>query len=119
MSAENPTPANLRQAGTIAAQHGLGSLGLSHITGMTRPKCQTCEVKIEGEWRAISLTEAAVDHVVAVKRCPACHGRVMILGAYNQPSVRRTMSHRKSHRGCPLKPDTYSGTPSLHPQVME
>ncbi|GJE13848.1 MULTISPECIES: hypothetical protein [Methylobacterium] len=85
---------------------------------MTKPKVQICEVKLGSEWRSVSLTEAATEHVMAVKRCPACHGRVMILGAYNWPSVRRTMSHRKSHSGCPLKPDTYTGTPSLHPQAL-
>ena len=85
---------------------------------MTKAKPQTCEVKIGSQWRAVSLTEAAVDHVMAVKRCPACHGRVIILGAYSWPTVRRTMSHRKSHSGCPLTPDTYSGTPTPHPQAI-
>ena len=85
---------------------------------MTKPKAQTCEVRIGSTWRAVSLTEAAIDYVVAVKRCPSCHGRVMILGAYSGPTVRRTMSHRKSHTGCPLTPDTYSGTPTLHPQAL-
>ncbi|MCJ2099682.1 hypothetical protein [Methylobacterium sp. E-046] len=118
MSDEHPTPANLREAGTTAAQHGLSSPGLLHLSGMTKPKPQTCEVKIDGEWRAVSLTEAAVDHVVAVKRCPACRGQVMILGAYSGANVRRTMSHRKSHSGCPLKPNTYSGTLSLYPQAL-
>jgi len=76
---------------------------------MTKPKAQTCEVKIEGEWRAVSLTEAAVDQVTAVKRFPACHGRVMINGAYSGPSVRRFLSHRKSHSGCRVKANTYLG----------
>jgi hypothetical protein len=57
-----------------------------HHAGMTRPDPQTCEVKIQGAWRAVPLAEAAVDHVMAVKRCPACHGRVMILGTYSGPS---------------------------------
>ena len=34
------------------------------------------------------------------------------------PTVRRTLAHRKSHRGCPLQPDRYSGTPSPHPQAL-
>jgi hypothetical protein len=78
----------------------------------------TCEVKVDGFWQAVSLNEAAVAHSAALKRCPACHGRVMILGTYSRPDVRRSMSHRKSHGGCPLKPDTYTGTPSLHPQAL-
>lgn len=85
---------------------------------MTKPKAQTREVKIGREWRAISLSDAAVSHARAVKRCPACHGRVTILGAYSWPTVRRTMSHRKSHSGCQLKLDTYTGTPSPHPQAL-
>jgi hypothetical protein len=43
---------------------------------------------------------------------------VMILGTYSGPTVRRTMSHRRSHSGCPLKPETYSGTSSPHPQAL-
>ena len=85
---------------------------------MTKPEVRTCEVRIGSTWRAVSITEAAVDYVMADKRCPACHGRVMILGSYSWPAVRRTMSHRRSHAGCPLNPDTYSGTPSPHPQAI-
>ncbi|GJE14715.1 hypothetical protein FOHLNKBM_5790 [Methylobacterium longum] len=85
---------------------------------MTKPKPQTCEVKLGSEWCAVSLTQAATEHVMAVKRCPACHGQVMILGAYGSPTVRRTVSHRRAHSGCPLKPDTYSGTSSPHPQAL-
>ncbi|WP_267424843.1 hypothetical protein [Methylobacterium sp. GC_Met_2] len=85
---------------------------------MTKLKPQTCEVKIGDVWRAVSLDEAATRHVMATKRCPACHGQVMILGAYGSPTVRRTMSHRKSHTGCSLMPRTYSGTPSPHPQAI-
>ena len=85
---------------------------------MTKPNAQICEVRIGNAWRAVSLYEAAVDHVMAVKRCSACHGRVMILGAYSGPTVRRTVTHRRSHTGCPLTPDTYSGTPSPHPQAL-
>lgn len=44
--------------------------------------------------------------------------RVMINGAYSGPGVRRGLSHRKSHSGCPLKPETYCGTPSQHPQAL-
>lgn len=85
---------------------------------MTKLKPQTCEMKIEGEWCPVSLAEAATHHVPTVKRCPAWHGRVMILGAYSGANVRHTMSHRKSHSCCPLKPYTYSGTPSAHPQAL-
>ncbi|QGY05540.1 hypothetical protein MMSR116_29335 [Methylobacterium mesophilicum SR1.6/6] len=85
---------------------------------MTKTARQTCEVRIGNAWHAVSLEEAATEHVMAVKRCPACHGKVMILGAYSGGGVRRSLSHRKSHPGCPLKPDTYTGTPSPHPQAL-
>ena len=87
--------------------------------GMTTPKAQTCEVKIGSTWRSVSLDEAATEHVMAVKRCPACHGRILLLGAYSGANVRRTLSHRKARSGCPLKPDAYSGTPSMHPQALD
>ena len=85
---------------------------------MAKPHDQTCEVKIGTTWLAVGLNEAAVNHARAVKRCPACHGRVTVLGAYSSPTVRRTMSQRKSHTGCPLTPNTYSGTPSPHSQAI-
>ena len=85
---------------------------------MTKPKPQTCEVKVGDVWCAVSLDEAATRYVMATKRCPACHGQVMIPGAYGSSIVRRIMSHRKSHSGCPLMLGTYSGTPSPHPQAL-
>ncbi len=75
-------------------------------------------MKIEGAWRAVSLAVAAINYVRAVKRGPACHGRVMILDGYTWPTVRRNRPQRRSHTGCPLKPDTYTGTPSLHPLAL-
>lgn len=89
-----------------------------HAGRMTIPDRQICEVRIGNAWRAVSLDEAATEHVMAVKRCPACHGKVMLLGAYSGPKIRRTLSHRKAHAGCPLQPDTFSGTPSPHPQAL-
>ena len=56
---------------------------------MTKLKLQT-EVKVGDVWRAVSLDEAATHYVMATKRCPACHGQVMIPGTYGSPSIRRT-----------------------------
>ena len=86
--------------------------------GMSALVPQTCEVEIEGKWRQVSLTDAVGRYAIAVKRCPACHGRVSINGVYCGPGFNKTMMHRKAHSGCPLKPDTYCGTPSLHPQAL-
>lgn len=89
-----------------------------HAGRMTKSDRQTCEVSIGSTWRAVSVDEAAAEYIMAVKRCPACHGKVMILGAYSGSKVRRTLSHRKSHAGCPLQPDSYCGTPSPHPEAL-
>ena len=78
---------------------------------------QTCEVKVDGAWHAASLAEARGLYAMALKRCPACHGQVMIAGTYTATS-RLKIQHRQSHTGCPLKPWTYSGTPSPHPQAL-
>lgn len=97
----------------------LADLALAwQVRAMPNPDPQTCEVKIGGAWIAVSLDEAAAEHIMAVKRCPACHGQVAINGTYSGPNVRRGFYHRKTHTGCPLKPDTYSGLPSLHPQAL-
>ncbi|MCJ2099294.1 hypothetical protein [Methylobacterium sp. E-046] len=85
---------------------------------MTKPKAQTCEAKIEGMWRPVSLDEAVDRYPLAVKRCPACHGRVSINGSYSGRGFGKSMTHRKAHSGCPLKSETYSGMPSPHPQAL-
>jgi hypothetical protein len=78
----------------------------------------TCEVKIEGKWRPVSLDEAVRRYAGSVKRCPGCHGRVSINGAYSGPSFGKTMRHWRAHSGCPLKPETFSGKASPHPQAL-
>jgi hypothetical protein len=82
------------------------------------PDPQTCEVQIEGKWRPVSLDEAVRRYADAVKRCPACHGRVSINGAYSGPGFGKTLRHWRAHSGCPLKPDAYIGRPSPHPQAV-
>jgi hypothetical protein len=85
---------------------------------MTTSEPQACEVKIEGAWRSVGLSDAISRYALAMKRCPACQGRVSINGAYSGPTFRRTITHRKAHTGCPLDAKRYSGTPSLHPQAV-
>ena len=50
---------------------------------MPNPDPQTCEVKVGGARIAVSLDEAAAQHIMAVKRCPACHGRAALDGTYS------------------------------------
>ena len=85
---------------------------------MTMPDRQTCEAKIESTWRLMSLAEATAQHLWAVKRCPACHGRVSITRTYTGRGELRLV-HRKGFNGCPLLPARFNGTPSRHPQALE
>lgn len=96
---------------------GRGAVGMSDL-GMTKPDPNRCEVKVDGAWMAVSLTEAAGTHAMAEKRCPACHGRVAITGSY-AALVKRTLTHRRVHEGCPLIPRHFCGTASPHPEAVE
>jgi hypothetical protein len=84
---------------------------------MTMPDSQTCDAKIEGAWRSISAAEAKGVYAMTLKRCPSCHGAVVLSGSYAEQG-RRKFAHRKAHTGCPLDPKRYSGTPSRHPQAL-
>ena len=76
-----------------------------------------CEVKIKGAWIVVSLDEARQKYVEAPRRCPACHGAVSIVGNYTLP-VKRKLTHRRMHVGCPLLSKAYCGTPSPHPNPV-
>lgn len=78
---------------------------------------QTCEVKLNGVWHPTSLVKARTLHTTTQKRCPACHGQMTVAGSYIGTGSLR-LQHRRSHTGCPLKPDTYNGTSSPHPQAL-
>lgn len=79
---------------------------------------QTCEVKAEGAWRAVSLTEARRSYLMAVKRCPACHGQVFIAGNFTSSGSYK-LQHRRTHTGCRLTSKAFSGTSSQHPQALD
>jgi hypothetical protein len=78
---------------------------------------QSCEVKVDGAWRLVSLQEALKHHQFDTKRCPSCHGRLIVYNPY-RPMQRPYIAHHRVHTGCPSKLDTYSGTPSPHPQAI-
>ncbi|MCJ2051688.1 hypothetical protein [Methylobacterium sp. J-070] len=84
---------------------------------MPAPDLQTCEAKIDGDWRPISLADAKGVYAMAPKRCPDCHGPVM-LGGMLTAGGRRFLMHRIAHTGCPRDPKRYAGTPSPHPQAL-
>ncbi|CAM3336088.1 MULTISPECIES: hypothetical protein [Methylobacterium] len=84
---------------------------------MVKPGTPTCEVSVEGAWVAMTVDEAQARHRDALKRCPACFGRLMIQGGYT--AVRRASpSHFRVHDGCPLIPRHYKGAPSRHPAAI-
>lgn len=87
------------------------------VATMTAALPQICEVKIGEAWQAVSLHDAHGRYRPALKRCPACHGAVYIMGAYIA-GRRFTLAHRKPHNGCPLVRRGYSGVPSLHPEPL-
>ena len=84
---------------------------------MPQASHQTCEIKMEGAWHVATLTEARGRYAMAQKRCPACHGQIIVAGVYVGAGSQK-LQHRRSHTGCPLKPDTYTGTPAPHPQAL-
>jgi hypothetical protein len=84
---------------------------------MKTDRPQACEIKIDGVWRVVSLEDAHMRYRVETKRCPVCHGQMSAYGGYTA-AARRILAHRRKHAGCSLNPETYPGTPSLHPQAL-
>lgn len=84
---------------------------------MPKTSQQICEAKVDGAWRTATLAEAHGLYTMAQKRCPACQGQIIIAGTYFGEGTLK-LQHRRSHTGCPLKPETYTGTPSLHPLAV-
>jgi hypothetical protein len=84
---------------------------------MATPALDTCEAKIDGTSRPISVTEAKSMYVMASKRCSSCHWAVVLSGSYSGTGSRR-FSHRRVHTGCPQDPKRYSGLPAPHPQAL-
>lgn len=87
---------------------------------MSRPMSpydlQTCEAKITGSWQVVGLDEALSTHITALKRCPVCHGPIMIK-TFGSGDTPRSF-HRGSHTGCPRASTMYSGTPTQHPDPV-
>jgi hypothetical protein len=79
---------------------------------------QACEVKVDGVWRAVGLGEARLMPRDTPKRCPFCHGRVTIMGVYSFQG-HLTLSHHRSHDGCPSNVRQYRGVPQRHPEAVD
>lgn len=78
---------------------------------------QTCEIKSDDTWREVSLREAIKSYQLVPKRCPECHGLLVLYGGHIA-GTRPYLTHHRSHTGCSLKPNSYSGTQSLHPKAI-
>jgi hypothetical protein len=76
-----------------------------------------CEIWIDDAWRPVRRDQALTTYADALKRCPACHGKLLITGSARN-SEKLTLSHRPAHDGCPLDPMRYSGIPSPHPKAL-
>lgn len=84
---------------------------------MTLTAPLACEVKTEAGWIAVSLKEARGRYGFEHKRCPSCHGRVVVAGTYNAEGC-LILQHHRSHDGCPLQPARFKGVRSTHPQAL-
>lgn len=84
---------------------------------MTTAPSITCEVRTGDGWLAVDLREARGRYTTAPKRCPACHGAVVVAGTYTF-GMKLSMSHRRSHDGCPHNLRGFSGEASAHPQAL-
>lgn len=79
---------------------------------------QTCEVKVDGAWLAVTLPDARAHHGSAPKRCPACYGNVTTMGTFTAAHPGLRMVHARAHDGCPLMPERYRGEARMHPQAV-
>ena len=89
-----------------------------HLSTMAIPDRSGCEVRIDGAWRRVPLSEAHAHHRAAEKRCPTCHGRVRTQGLYSGDGG-VAMTHQRAHDGCPRIPKHYSGAPKPHPEALD
>jgi hypothetical protein len=90
---------------------------MAHGTSMLTVSDQTCEAKVDGAWQLTTLTVARSLYTMVQKRCPACHGQVIVAGSYVGAGSLK-LQHRRTHSGCQLRPETYVGIPSPHPQAL-
>lgn len=83
---------------------------------MLEPDIDTCEVKVRGEWVAVTIEDALRLDRDRLKRCSECHGRVRA-HARGQDGMRPHFEHFERHSGC-SKGDCFSGEKSYHRKRM-
>ena len=84
---------------------------------MSETEQRTCEVKVDGTWRLVTILEARSLYRARLTRCPACYGQVNVVGTY-VGAGRLGLQHRKAHTGCSFSLKDFVGTPSPHPQAL-
>ncbi|WP_146606155.1 hypothetical protein [Mesorhizobium kowhaii] len=86
-----------------------------HIRSMEKDFCEM-ESGI-GVWAPIEVYQALELNPDRRKRCPECHGAVRAHREGNN-GMRAHFEHIEGHDGCSLKPRTFSGTKSMHPDAL-
>ena len=76
-----------------------------------------CEMKTRDGWSYLTIDQALELNPELPKRCPECHGAVRAHRQSNN-GMRAHFEHLEAHSGCSLKPRTFSGKRSMHPDAF-
>jgi hypothetical protein len=74
-----------------------------------------CEVRVQGEWTLVELSQALKLDPVRIKRCPECLGQVRLVKASR--GVAAYFEHYETHAGCESG-DHFDGSRRPHPKAL-
>jgi uncharacterized protein YlaI len=74
-----------------------------------------CEVRVQGEWALVELSQALKLDPVRIKRCPECHGQVRLIKASRSAAAH--FEHYEPHTGC-ASGDCFDGLRRPHPKAL-
>ncbi len=77
-----------------------------------------CEMKRDGQWTKVHVSEAPKAFREFPKRCIECGGRLCQHKAYHNGTPPH-FEHMRSHKGCSLIPYDFCGVKSRHPEAVE
>ena len=83
---------------------------------MSRTENDVCEIKVRGDWVALSLDDALGRDASTLKRCVECRGRVRAHKQANN-GMRAHFEHITAHAGCSLGA-CFNGDRTPHPQSL-
>jgi hypothetical protein len=75
-----------------------------------------CEVRVQGKWTLIELSQALKLDPVRIKRCPECHGQVRLVKAGRGKAA--YFEHYERHPGC-SSGDWFDGLRRPHPKALK